>query len=164
MKMIQVWKLLKVTNSVWLATHCYSLNKRLVHPIMKVAQIKTSGTLLWVLIKWHPGICWPVLPPCVHADTAFIPFSRRTLKCRPHGRPSLTSGDSSLLRKVQLGAIQAISPPWEKCFIFCFHFPFLCQILHFFLLWFHFLKHILILLKSLENNNQSLIYSSSNYS
>ena len=58
-----------------------------------------------------------MLPPCVHADTAFIPFSRRTLKCRPHGQPSLTSGDSSLLRKVQLGAIQAISP-LEKNFHF----------------------------------------------
>ena len=62
MKMIQVWKLLKVTNSVWLATHCYSLNKRLVHPIMKVAQIKTSGTLLWVLcwsndIQASVGLC-----------------------------------------------------------------------------------------------------------
>ena len=119
MKMIQVWKLLKVTNSVWLATHCYSLNKRLVHPIMKVAQIKTSGTLLWVLIKWHPGICWPVLPPCVHADTAFIPFSRRTLKCRPHGRPSLTSGDSSLIPSGKCSRGQSRQfPPLRKMFHF----------------------------------------------
>ena len=159
MKMIQVWKLLKVTNSVWLATHCYSLNKRLVHPIMKVAQIKTSGTLLWVLIKWHPGICWPVLPPCVHADTAFIPFSRRTLKCRPHGRPSLTSGDSSLLRKVQLGAIQAISPLEKNVSFSASTFLFCVRFSTFSFYSFILLKQILILLKSLENNNQSLIYS-----
>ena len=124
MKMIQVWKLLKVTNSVWLATHCYSLNKRLVHPIMKVAQIKTSGTLLWVLIKWLLACvasvcsCWHGIHPFLSTYTEVSPAWTALTDVRWLLAPQESAA----------GGNPGNFPPWENfsfsasIFLFCLRF------------------------------------------